>query len=46
MDANAGVFEAVLGQEDVIIADRLIHASLVDGIRLCSASATPSSTWT
>ena len=37
MDANAGVFEAVLGQEDVIIADRLIHASLVDGIRLCAA---------
>jgi glycine C-acetyltransferase len=37
MDANAGVFEACLGEEDVIIADRLIHASLVDGIRLCSA---------
>ncbi|OGD79193.1 MAG: glycine C-acetyltransferase, partial [Candidatus Coatesbacteria bacterium RBG_13_66_14] len=37
MDANAGVFEAILGPEDVIIADRLIHASLVDGIRLCSA---------
>jgi len=37
MDANAGVFEAILGSEDVIIADRLIHASLVDGIRLCSA---------
>jgi glycine C-acetyltransferase len=37
LDANAGVFEAVLGSEDVIIADRLIHASLVDGIRLCSA---------
>jgi glycine C-acetyltransferase len=37
MDANAGVFEAVLNAEDVIIADRLIHASLVDGIRLCSA---------
>ncbi|MBN1434722.1 glycine C-acetyltransferase [Candidatus Fermentibacterales bacterium] len=37
MDANAGVFEAVLGKEDVMIADRLIHASLVDGIRLCSA---------
>jgi glycine C-acetyltransferase len=37
MDANAGVFEAVLGQEDVIISDRLVHASLIDGIRLCSA---------
>lgn len=37
MDANSGVFEAILGQDDVIIADRLIHASLVDGIRLCSA---------
>jgi glycine C-acetyltransferase len=37
MDANAGVFEAILSSEDVIIADRLIHASLVDGIRLCSA---------
>ncbi len=37
MDANSGVFEAVLQEQDVIIADRLIHASLVDGIRLCSA---------
>jgi len=38
MDANGGVFESILGSEDVIIADRLIHASLVDGIRLCSAN--------
>jgi glycine C-acetyltransferase len=37
MDANAGVFEAVLGEQDVIIADRLVHASIIDGIRLCSA---------
>ncbi len=37
MDANAGVFEAILGDEDVIIADRLVHASIIDGIRLCSA---------
>jgi len=37
MDANAGVFEAILTQEDVIISDRLVHASLIDGIRLCSA---------
>jgi glycine C-acetyltransferase len=37
MDANAGVFEAVLGEEDVMIADRLVHASIVDGIRLCKA---------
>ncbi len=37
MDANAGVFEAVLGEEDIIISDRLVHASLIDGIRLCKA---------
>lgn len=37
MDANAGVFEAIMGDEDVIIADRLVHASIIDGIRLCSA---------
>jgi glycine C-acetyltransferase len=37
MDANAGVFEAILGPEDVIISDRLVHASIVDGIRLCKA---------
>ena len=37
MDANAGVFEAILGADDVIISDRLVHASIVDGIRLCKA---------
>jgi glycine C-acetyltransferase len=37
MDANAGVFEAILNDQDVIIADRLVHASLVDGIRLSKA---------
>ena len=37
MDANAGVFEAVLNEEDVMIADRLVHASIIDGMRLCKA---------
>jgi len=37
MDANAGVFEAVLNDQDVMIADRLVHASIVDGMRLCKA---------
>jgi glycine C-acetyltransferase len=37
MDANSGVFEAILTKDDVMISDRLVHASLVDGIRLCSA---------
>ena len=37
MDANAGVFEALLGESDVMIADRLVHASIVDGMRLCKA---------
>lgn len=37
MDANAGVFEAILGEADVMISDRLVHASIVDGIRLCKA---------
>jgi len=37
MDANAGVFEAVLTDKDVMIADRLVHASIIDGMRLCKA---------
>jgi glycine C-acetyltransferase len=37
MDANAGLFEAILGEPDVMIADRLVHASIVDGMRLCKA---------
>ncbi len=37
MDANGGVFEAILTDQDVMISDRLVHASIIDGIRLCSA---------
>ncbi len=37
MDANAGVFEAILTKDDIMISDRLVHASIVDGMRLCSA---------
>lgn len=37
MDANVGLFEAVLSDKDVMIADRLVHASIVDGMRLCKA---------
>ena len=37
MDANGGFFEACLGEQDVMIADRLVHASMVDGMRLCKA---------
>lgn len=36
-DANAGVFEQLLGPEDAIISDELNHASIIDGIRLCKA---------
>jgi glycine C-acetyltransferase len=36
-DANGGVFEALLGEEDGIISDELNHASIIDGIRLCKA---------
>jgi len=37
LDANAGVFEAILSDKDVMIADRLVHASIVDGMRLSKA---------
>jgi len=37
-DANGGLFEAVLGEEDVIISDALNHASIIDGVRLCKAA--------
>jgi glycine C-acetyltransferase len=36
-DANAGLFETVLGPEDAIISDQLNHASIIDGVRLCKA---------
>ena len=36
-DANAGLFETVLGPEDAIISDEFNHASIIDGIRLCKA---------
>ncbi len=36
-DANGGVFETVLGEEDAVISDSLNHASIIDGIRLCKA---------
>jgi glycine C-acetyltransferase len=36
-DANGGVFEPLLGQEDAIVSDELNHASIIDGIRLCKA---------
>jgi glycine C-acetyltransferase len=37
MDANAGVFDVVLDKDDAMISDRLVHASIVDGMRLCKA---------
>jgi len=37
-DANGGVFEPLLSQEDAIISDSLNHASIIDGVRLCKAA--------
>ena len=37
-DANGGLFEALLGEEDAIISDSLNHASIIDGVRLCKAN--------
>ncbi len=36
-DANGGLFETLLGEEDAVISDELNHASIIDGIRLCRA---------
>lgn len=36
-DANGGLFESILGEQDAIISDELNHASIIDGIRLCKA---------
>ncbi|SCK18216.1 glycine C-acetyltransferase [Vogesella sp. LIG4] len=36
-DANGGVFETLLGEEDAVISDALNHASIIDGVRLCKA---------
>ena len=37
VDANGGLFEPLLGEEDAIISDSLNHASIIDGVRLCKA---------
>src|SRR3546814_10910790 len=36
-DANGGLFEALLGENDAVISDALNHASIIDGVRLCKA---------
>jgi glycine C-acetyltransferase len=36
-DANGGLFETILGEQDAVISDELNHASIIDGIRLCRA---------
>ena len=37
-DANAGLYETILGPDDAVVSDELNHASIIDGIRLCKAS--------
>lgn len=37
-DANGGLFETLLGEEDAVISDELNHASIIDGVRLCRAT--------
>ena len=37
-DANGGLFETLLGEDDVVVSDTLNHASIIDGIRLCRAT--------
>lgn len=36
-DANGGLFETILGEQDAVISDKLNHASMIDGIRLCKS---------
>jgi glycine C-acetyltransferase len=36
-DANGGLFETILGEQDAVVSDELNHASIIDGIRLCKA---------
>lgn len=36
-DANGGLFETILGEQDAVISDELNHASIIDGVRLCRA---------
>jgi glycine C-acetyltransferase len=40
-DANGGLFETLLGPEDAVLSDKLNHASIIDGIRLCKAERFP-----
>ena len=37
-DANGGLFETLLGEQDIVLSDTLNHASVIDGIRLCKAA--------